>query len=252
MWISFSVSLLRMLKLNMAARLKLGENRAGRMFRSLYNLDRGLFEKDVQMALKEWLLVRRWEGLAKENIQAFNRKVLKIAKMCWPGKLQMNGNLSWLYHNHKAYSGNVPNWVDWHWPERGDTKRFQKQFYHLLVGRHPAGGNNACCSRMLCKDQGRGSVLNHHFFTCVGIHSRNCNYFRESVRRMYKEYDMDGAHEIPMRMIDGILERPCGMWVGLLGPKVFDLGLKLRSIHEIHRIFTISSVMSWGRFYSVP
>ena len=72
------------------------------------------------------------------------------------------------------------------------------------------------------------------------------------MRRLYKEYDLDGAHEIPMKIIDGILERPCGMWVGLLDPKVFDLGLKLRSIHEIHRIFTISSVMCWGRFYSVP
>ena len=43
---------LRELKLNMAARLKIGDNRAGRIFRSLYATDRGSFENDVHIALK--------------------------------------------------------------------------------------------------------------------------------------------------------------------------------------------------------
>ena len=36
-------ALLRKLKLEMAARLKMGNNRAGRIFRSLYECDRGIF-----------------------------------------------------------------------------------------------------------------------------------------------------------------------------------------------------------------
>lgn len=42
------------------------------------------------------------------------------------------------------------------------------------------------------------------------------------------------------------------MWVGLMIPTVVASGLKLKAIHELHRVFIISSVLSWGRFYDVP
>ena len=72
------------------------------------------------------------------------------------------------------------------------------------------------------------------------------------MKRMYKDYEMAGNRDIPHSIIDSILERPCGMWVGLFESRYFDLGLKLRSAHELHRIMTMSSVLSWGRFYSAP
>ena len=45
---------------------------------------------------------------------------------------------------------------------------------------------------------------------------------------------------------------PCQMWVGLFDSSLYDLGLKLSSAHELLRIFTISSILSWGSFYPVP
>ena len=35
-------------------------------------------------------------------------------------------------------------------------------------------------------------------------------------------------------------------------PKVLTSGLKIKVVHELHRVFIISSVLSWGRFYDVP
>ena len=140
-------ALLRLMKLNMAARLKVGDNRAGRIFRSLYVSDKGSFERDVEAALKEWLLIHKWEGLTEDTILAFKKKALKVARRCWPKSLQMNGNLSWLYHNHRAYSGNVPVWADRKLPDGKNMALFQEHFYSLLVGQHPAGGSHACCSR---------------------------------------------------------------------------------------------------------
>ena len=105
-------ALLRKLKLGLAARLKLGDHKAGRIFRSLYTSDKGSFEKDVHQALQEWLLLGLWDSLSKETLSDFNKKVMKISKKCWPQDLPMTGDLTWLYHNHKAFSGNVPMWAD--------------------------------------------------------------------------------------------------------------------------------------------
>ena len=129
---------------------------------------------------------------------------------------------------------------------------FKTHFYCLLTGQHPAGGSDARCLNLLCNKINAGPVFNHHYFECMDNHRKNCNFFRSGVKGMYEAYVGDGHMDIPLNVIDGILEKPCGMWVGLLDPYLFDVGLKLKSIHEIHRIVTIASVLSWGRFYSVP
>ena len=157
-------ALLRKLKLEMAARLKVADNKAGRVFQNLYMSDRGSFEKDVHLALNEWLLLGLWDRVDSESIACFKRKVLKVSIKCWPQGLQMNGNLTWLYHNHIVFSGNVPMWADWDWPIGKDMEVFQTQFYCLLAGLHPAGGSNAFCSRLLCKNRNKGLVYQHHFF----------------------------------------------------------------------------------------
>ena len=38
------------------------------------------------------------------------------------------------------------------------------------------------------------------------------------------------------------------MWIGLFDTCLFELGLKLPILLELHRIVTMASVMSWGRF----
>ena len=186
-----------------------------------------------------------------DTLSAFKTKVAKVAKKCWPKELPMNGNLRWLYHNHNAYSGNVPMWADWVWPKGKDMDKFQIHFLCLLIGQHPAGGSEACCSRVLCKDRRGGSVYNHHYFECVDF-IKNRRFFRDGVKRLYSESVASGYCDIPAGVINGILGRPCRMWFGLIDPCLFDLGLKLGSIHELHRIVTMASVLSWGRFYLVP
>ena len=163
----------------------------------------------------------------------------------------MTGNLTWLYHNHKAFSGNVPMWADWEWPKGKENSVFQLHFHCLLIGQHPAGGRDARCSNLRCRNKPRGPVYDHHFFECVE-YGRNCGFFRDTVRSLYDDYVKSGEEDIPHSTIDGILERPCGMWVGLFDNSFFDLGFKLRSAHELHRIVTIASILSWGRFYSIP
>ena len=203
------------------------------------------------MALKEWLLLGVWDRLALATLNAFKMKIRKIARKCWPQSLPKNGNLSWLYYNHWIYSGNVPLWADWKWPRRKDIDSFKTQFYCLLTGQHSAGGNKAKCSSVLCKSDNEGPVLNHHYSECVSNYYRNCDFFKSRVRGMYEEYLAEGNKEIPPNIVDRLLERPSGMWVGLMDPNLVDVGLKLRSIHAVHRIFTIASVLSWGRFYHV-
>ena len=104
---------------------------------------------------------------------------------------------------------------------------------------------------MLCKDKSRGPVYNHHFFECAEFR-RNCRFFRESVESMCKDYVSAGNRDIPNSIINKIISEPSRMWVGLFDTGLFDLGLRLRSAHELHRIVTMSSVLSWGRFYPVP
>ena len=148
-------ALLRKLKLDMGARLKVADNRAGRIFRCLYSEDKGSFEDGVYLALKEWLLLGLWESLNSDTIANFKRKVSRVSMKCWPKNLPMNGNLTWLHHNHRAYSGNVPMWADWEWPKGKDV--FRNHFHCLLIGKHPAGGNDARCFRILCRGKKRTS-----------------------------------------------------------------------------------------------
>ena len=244
-------ALLRKLKLEMAGRLKLAENKAGRIFKSLYLTDRGSFESDVHLALNEWLLVSQWDRLDTYSLTCFKRKVLNVSKKFWPQGLQMNGNYTWLYRNYMVFSGNVPMWADWEWPKGKNMEVFQTHFYCLLTGQHPAGGTEACCLRLLCKNNNKGSVYQHHFFECVD-HIKNRCFFQLRVRRMYVESFEGGHCDIPQSVIDGILEKPCAMWVGLFDRCLFGIGLKLWSLHELHRIVTIASVLSWGRFYTLP
>ena len=235
----------------MAARLKLANNRAGRIFRSLYKLDKGSFENDVDLALKDWLLFSLWNSLNKDTLTAFKRKVSKIAKKCWPKDLQMDGNLTWLFHNHRVFSGNVPMWADWRWPQGSGENVFKEHFFCLLIGQHPAGGPEARCSNLLCKDKLSGTIYDHHFFECAE-YCRNRGFFREGVWRMYDEHVEAGHHDISRDLVDAVLEKPCGMWVGLFDSDLFGLGLKLGTAHELHRIVTVASVLSWGRFYPLP
>ena len=73
-------ALLRKLKLEMGARLKIADNKAGRIFQSLYLSDRGSFESDVHLALKESLLLRSWDRLDTDTLPSFKRKVLNVLK----------------------------------------------------------------------------------------------------------------------------------------------------------------------------
>ena len=72
------------------------------------------------------------------------------------------------------------------------------------------------------------------------------------MKSMFNDYASAGNHDIPITIINKIITKPSGMWVGLFDTCFFDLGLRLKSAHELHRIVTISSVLSWGRFYPVP
>ena len=91
----------------------------------------------------------------------------------------------------------------------------------------------------------------HHYFKCVDSR-RNSEFFKNGVKSIYNKYLNDGHDDNPLTVIDKILESPCGMWFGLFDPCLFELGLKLKSLHELHRIVTMASVLSWGRFYSLP
>ena len=69
---------------------------------------------------------------------------------------------------------------------------------------------------------------------------------------MYEELVAEGNCGISWNVVDEILKKPGGMWIGLFDPALFELDLKLSSLHKLHRIVTIASVLSWGRFYKVP
>ena len=110
-------SFLRQEKLLLAARLLIGKFKACRIFRGLLKDDHGSFETDVVKAVSDWSLQNRWLNLSEDNITQFKRKVKRLAKSHWPYDLSKSGQLGWLYHNHRVFSGNVPGWADWNWPQ---------------------------------------------------------------------------------------------------------------------------------------
>ena len=244
-------SFLRQEKLLMAARLVVGEYKAARMFRGLFKDDHGSFENDVTNALCEWSLANIWKDLSKDNLLKFKHKVKSLAKKQWPSSLGKVGQLRWLYHNHQCYSGNVPGWADWVWPKKKTSQEFEHHFVYLLTGLHPAWGDNPACCYTLCGTHACDSLYNHHFFKCP-IHIENRSFFRESARHLFKEKDPFFATILPSSILEAVLINPCPMWVGLLDESLFKTGIKLCAIHELHRIVTMASIFSWGRFYDLP
>ena len=56
----------------------------------------------------------------------------------------------------------------------------------------------------------------------------------------------------PLLILETILAKPSPMWFGLMDDKIFEFRMKIGALHELHRILVIASVLSWGRFYSIP
>ena len=176
----------------MAARLKIGKNKSGTIFRGLYGSDNGTFEKDVMKGINEWLLRGPWDRLNSENLLSFKKKVKRIAKKCWPYNVPKNGMFSWIYHNHRFFSGNVPAWADWQWPSIHNVEvgMFEMHFYYLLVGRHPAGGNYAVCLRKGSIGNNQGSIYRHTSYCVMSTHTIEISsvggrgIFTEKVRLM--------------------------------------------------------------------
>ena len=244
-------SFLRQEKLLLAARLLIGKFKACRIFRGLLKDDHGSFETDVVKAVSDWSLQNRWLNLSEDNITQFKRKVKRLAKSHWPHGLSKSGQLGWLYHNHRVFSGNVPGWADWNWPQNKKLKVFESHFGFLLTGLHPAGGEKAVCCQTLCRNDSHDTVYNHHFFKCPG-HIENRIYFRETARRLFNEKDSYFTALIPTSMFVAVLAEPCPLWVGLMNDSLFMSGIKLGVLHELHRIMTMASIFSWGRFYKLP
>ena len=237
-------------KLLLAGRLFVANHKAGRIFRGLLVKDGGSFESDVVKLLNEWCLWKSWKGLTKTNYLDFKRKVKRHARKQWSCSLEKDGKLSWIYHNHCIYSGNMPMWADWTWPNNKDSIKFKKHFVFLVSGLHPAGGNKAVCLRTLSCAKSPNTVYQHHFFDC-SYYSANRFFFRDTALKLYREANK--CHSmVSFSMLESILSEPSPMWVGLLDQSLFKTGVRLCAMHELHRILTIASISSWGRFYDLP
>ena len=129
--------------------------------------------------------------------------------------------------------------------------KIQKTFHHASLWSAPSRGNNAICAHSLCNANKPNDVYRHHFFECVCFESTRI-FFGKCVRRLYIESSTGGPSLHPVSLLDTVLMKPCPMWVGLLDPELFLPGIKLHSIHELHRIVTMAAVFSWGRFYVLP
>ena len=70
--------------------------------------------------------------------------------------------------------------------------------------------------------------------------------------RLYEDGKGISIYEVPKGILNGILGTPFLIWVGLLDSEIFEYKLKLSIIHELHRILTMASILSWGRFYALP
>ena len=69
---------------------------------------------------------------------------------------------------------------------------------------------------------------------------------------LYRESIAGGTCQLPSHILENILAEPSQMWFGLMDDKIFVHKLKIGVLHELHRILVIASVLSWGRFYSIP
>ena len=103
-------------------------------------------------------------------------------------------------------------------------------------------------SRLECKGLVNEPLFDHHFFECESSH-RNREFFTEKVRTLFEASKVDG---LSLSVLNDILRKPCKMWIGLINCNLFDLGIKIRHVHEFHRVFTIASILSWGRFSKCP
>ena len=177
-------SFLRQEKLLMAARLWVGDFKAARIFRGLFKCGGGSFERDVKKALIDWSLKKAWDEISKENVLKFKKKVKRIAKKQWPRGLGRDGQLTWLYHNHRCHAGNMPMLADWIWPEGKSMVRFKSHFVFLVTGLNPAGGNKSVSAHPLCKLDSPDSVYHHHFFECVDYDS-NSSFFRDYAHQLF-------------------------------------------------------------------
>ena len=238
------------MKLKLAARLKQADHNAGNIFKSHMKGEKGVFETDTARAVEEWLLVRLWRQLDDKNLLGFKKKVQKIAKRNWPLRLPRTGSHKWLYHNHSIYSGNVPSWASWDWPDSTKWKmgKFECHFYCLVTGCHPAFSGDGTCQRFESKGLISESLYEHHFFKCESS-TKNRKYFREKVKSIFEVSEVEG---LSPTILNNVLLEPSTMWIGLMESKYFALGLKIKHVHELHRILTTASVLSWGRFYTCP
>ena len=244
------LSFLRKLKLEFAARLKLAEHRAGIIFKVLLEEKKGVLVTDATTAVEEWLLGKLWGNLSDNTLFGFKKKVRKLAKRNWPHGLPREGCHKWLYHNHSVYSGNVPAWANWEWPGSTNWKmgRFECHFYCLVIGCHPAFGGNGACQRLGCQGRKNESLYEHHFFKCESSCS-NREYFKEKV---YTIFGASNTYGLSILVLDDLLKIPSTIWIGLIDARLFDSGLKIKQVHELHRILTTASILSWGRFYNCP
>ena len=194
-----------------------------------------------------------WDRLNSQIFLNFKKKIRRVARKCWPYGVPKDGMYSLIYHNHQFFSGNVPAWADWKWPnvEDGEVGRYELHLYFLLVGKHPAGGDNAICLRDECGGNNCGLLYCHHFFIC-DAYADNRDFFCQWTRRLYEESKAAGRCKVPLNVLENFLAKPSPMWVGLTDDKIFAFGLKVSVLHELHRILVMASVLSWGRFYSIP
>ena len=137
------------------------------------------------------------------------------------------------------YSGNVPSWASWEWPESTKWKmgRFECHFYCLLTGLHPAFGGDAKCLRFERRGFNCGSLYKHHFFECE-CSTRNRIFFKAKVDILFEESKVEG---LSRSILNGIMNKPSIMWIGMIGAELFDLCPKIKYVHEFHRILTIAN-----------
>ena len=159
--------------------------------------------------------------------------------------------MSWLYKNYCSCSGNMPSWADWNWKANKELKRSEPHFVALVTGLHPVGSLKATCCHDLCKNKPGDSVYHHHFFASSEKVS-NRIFFLSSARSLFADSKVTSGSVLQLSVLEVVLEKPSPMWVGLVDQKLFSSGLKLRAIHELHRILTMASISSWSRLYALP